>query len=158
MTIAVAREEGYAGPMRALTKDQAREILRRRYIERPGLLPVIAIDAVVGEELVDSAVNFGPPRPLRWYQQSLNAQGAALRVDGAIGPATLAAHRALNARVGRPAACLALLGELDARQLAEYDRLVRINPRLRVFHRGWVRQRIGNVDRGRCLEPQETGR
>lgn len=150
VTIAVARAEGYTGSMRALTKEQAREILHRRYVARPGLLPVIAIDAAVGEELVDSAVNFGPSRPLRWYQQALNAEGAALSVDGVIGPRTLAEHRDLQARVGRTPACLRLLDALDARQLAEYQRLVRANARLKVFYRGWVNNRIGNVSRAKC--------
>jgi hypothetical protein len=43
-----------------------------------------------------------------------------------------------------------MLNSLDGHQRDEYARLVRVNPKLRVFHKGWVAHRVGNVDRRKC--------
>jgi hypothetical protein len=43
-----------------------------------------------------------------------------------------------------------MLDSLDRQQRAEYDRLVRVNGKLRVFYRGWINHRIGNVKRSEC--------
>jgi hypothetical protein len=62
----------------------------------------------------------------------------------------VAAFSACQQRIGATKLCIATLDRLDASQLAEYQRLVRANPKLNVFFRGWTRNRIGNVDRRRC--------
>ena len=67
-----------------------------------------------------------------------------------VGPATIAAYKSCQGRVGAATLCRVTIDRLDAYQRAEYDRLVRVNPDLRVFHRGWVTHRIGNVDKSRC--------
>ena len=158
VTERVARAAGYRGDMRFFPKHGtgpvkicADSIYFEQYIKRPGFLPVIEADPAVGGELVDSAVNFGPPRPSRWFQQSMNELGAAgLSVDGKIGPATVRAYRTLQARLGKVAACVRTLDRLDDKQRAEYDRLVRVNPKLRAFYKGWIAHRIGNIDRKTC--------
>lgn len=43
-----------------------------------------------------------------------------------------------------------MLDQMDGWQKAKYDRIVGVNPRLKVFHRGWINKRIGNVDRAKC--------
>jgi hypothetical protein len=70
--------------------------------------------------------------------------------DCKIGPKSVAAYRSLQVHLGRFDACVKTLDRLDAKQRAEYDRLVRVNPKLKVFHRGWINHRIGNVDRKTC--------
>lgn len=153
-----ARAAGYRGDMRYFPKSCtgraticAKGIYLERYIAKPGYLPLIEADPAVGEEIVDSAVNFGPPRPSRWFQQSMNELGGGpIAVDGVVGPATIAAYRRLQVRFGDVAACRMTLDTMDAKQLAEYRRLVRVNAKLKVFYRGWVAKRIGNVDRARC--------
>ncbi len=158
VTERVARAAGYRGDMRFFPKHCtgpvkicADSIYFEQYIKRPGFLPVIEADPAVGGELVDSAVNFGPPRPSRWFQQSMNELGGAgLSVDGKIGPATVRSYRTLQARLGEVAACVRTLDRLDAKQRAEYDRLVRVNPKLRAFYKGWIAHRIGNIDRKTC--------
>lgn len=153
-----ARAAGYRGDMRYFPKTCtgraticAEDIYLRKYIAKPGYLPVIEADPAVGEELVDSAVNFGPPRPSRWFQQSMNELGGGpIVVDGLVGPASVGAYRKLQVRFGKVAACVKTLDRMDAKQLAEYQRLVRVNTKLRVFYRGWVNKRIGNVDRAKC--------
>ena len=159
VTERVARDAGYRGDMRDFKRTCtvegevcAESIYRRDYIERPGYLPLIEIDPVVAEEVIDTAVNMGPGRPSRWFQRAVNAScGTALAVDGRIGPATVKAWRDCRANLG-PRVCVAMLSRLDGYQEQEYDRLVRVNPSLRVFRRGWQNHRIGNVDRARCDE------
>lgn len=150
ITEQVARQNGFSGDMRRLSQTEAFAIYERQYIRAPGFLPLVEIDPVVAEEVIDTAVNMGPSRPSRFFQRAVNDLcGTRLTVDGRIGPVTVAAWRDCRANLGAPV-CTAMLDHLDRQQRGEYDRLIRVNPRLRVFHRGWINHRIGNVDRGRC--------
>lgn len=151
ITKKVAVAHGYSGPMRDLPKGVARDIYIATYIEAPGFMPIVAAEPAVAEELVDSGVNMGPVRPSRWFQQSLNhLAGAKLKVDGRVGPASVAAFKGYQLRVGRVPSCVAMLDRLDAVQLAFYDGLVRADPTQKRFYKGWKRMRIGNVDRRHC--------
>ncbi len=151
ITKKVAIANGYAGPMRTLPREVAHSIYYGRYIVAPGYEPLVSIDAPVAEELFDTTVNMGAPRPSRWFQLSINTQcGTKLTIDGRVGLGTIAAYRACQAKVGATPLCRGTLDRLDTAQKAEYDRLVRVNPKLKVFHRGWVAHRIGNVDRAKC--------
>lgn len=151
ITKRVAVANGYTGPMRTIPHDVVVSIYHDDYLVAPGYEPLIAIDAAVTEELFDTTVNMGPARPGRWFQQSINAQcGARLVVDGRVGPATIGAYRACQSKLGATSLCLAMLDRLDGLQRGEYDRLVRVNPTLKRFHRGWTTHRIGNVDRAKC--------
>ena len=148
ITKKVAVAHGYTGPMRTIPDDVVQSIYYRDYLVAPGYEPLVALDAAVTEELFDTTVNMGPARPSRFFQQSLNEICPTLnvRVDGKVGPATIAAF----SRCQRTLLCQAMLPRLDAKQLAEYDRLVRVNPNLKVFYRGWVNRRIGNVPMAKC--------
>lgn len=151
ITVQVARENGYTGPMRTLPREVAESIYYDRYLVKPGLAPLISIDAAVTEELFDTTVNMGPARPSRWFQESINALcGTRLAVDGQIGARTIAAYSTCQKDAGAVKLCGRMLDRLDASQRAEYDRLIRVNPSLKVFHKGWVAHRIGNVDRKKC--------
>lgn len=154
ITVQVARENGYTGPMRTLPREVAESIYYDRYLVAPGLAPLISIDAAVTEELFDTTVNMGPPRPSRWFQDGINALcGTRLAVDGQIGARTIAAYSACQKEAGAVKLCGRMLDRLDTKQRAEYDRLVRVNPNLKAFHKGWIAHRIGNVDRGKCGRP-----
>nr|MBA4770194.1 secretion activating protein [Sphingobium sp.] len=144
--VAVAR--GYTGPMRSIPDEVVYSIYYQDYLVAPGYEPLIALDPAVTQELFDTTVNMGPARPGRFFQESINeiCPTVKLKVDGKVGPATIAGF----ARCQRTLLCLAMIPRLDAKQLAEYDRLVRVNPRLKVFHRGWVNNRIGNVPLEKC--------
>ena len=148
ITEAVARKDGYTGHMRNFPKEWANDIIFTGYIKEPGFLPIIEISPAVGEEIVDSAVNFGPARPSCWFQQSLNELGASprLKVDCRIGPRSIEAFQWFTGK----RFCVAMLDKMDAKQTAEYQRLVRVNPKLKVFYRGWINKRVGNVDRKKC--------
>lgn len=148
ITKKVAVDHGYTGPMRALPREVTESIYYQSYLVKPGYAPLIPLDDAVTEELFDTAVNMGPARPSRWFQQSLNEICPALKlsVDGKVGPATIAGF----SRCQRILLCQAMLPRIDAKQRAEYDRLVRVNPRLKVFYRGWINHRIGNVSLEKC--------
>src|SRR3546814_15550831 len=68
VTEEVARADGFTGPMKDFPKEWANDIIFKGYIKEPGFLPIIEISPAVGEEIVDSAVNFGPHRPSCWLQ------------------------------------------------------------------------------------------
>jgi hypothetical protein len=76
--------------------------------------------------------------------------GSSIVPDGKVGAGTIAAYSACQARRGATPLCLAMLGSLDGKQRAEYERLVRVNPKLRKFLKGWIANRVGNVDRRKC--------
>jgi lysozyme family protein len=151
VTKRVAVAHGYNGPMRTLPREVAEDIYYEQYLVAPGYEPLIAIDAAVTEELFDTTVNMGPPRPSRWFQQSINSVcGTSIVPDGRVGQSTIAAYSACQVRLGSTRLCLTMLDSLDGKQRAEYERLVRVNPKLRIFLRGWIANRVGNVDRRKC--------
>lgn len=151
ITKTVARQHGYTGPMRTLPRAVAESIYYDTYLVKPGYAPLIALDAAVTEELFDTTVNMGPGRPSRWFQQSINELcGTALPVDGNVGPATVRTFKSCQIKLGATKMCIKMLDRLDSKQRDEYGRLVKVNPRLKVFYKGWVAHRVGNVDRKRC--------
>jgi hypothetical protein len=72
ITKRVAVDHGYTGPMRSLPRGVAESIYYETYLVKPGYAPLIDVDAAVTEELFDTTVNMGAPRPSRWFQQSIN--------------------------------------------------------------------------------------
>lgn len=97
ITIATARRNGYTGPMRDLSRDQAAKIYLNEYVIEPGFMRIAAINMAIAEELVDSGVNCGTSRPGPWLQRTLNLLNREAKlfpdlvVDGVLGPATQAA-------------------------------------------------------------------
>lgn len=151
VTVAVARENGYTGPMRELRIEDAQEIYLDKYIKSPNFLPMVAVQPAVAEKLVDAGVNTGPARPSRWFQQSLNAlsnNGKSFpqtSVDGKVGPHTVQTYQALEKVRGKVKACQLVLKLLDAYQATYYVSIN--NP---TFTTGWIDHRIGNVPLDKC--------
>lgn len=159
VTEQVARDYGYRGDMRQFPRHCdgpasvcADAVYVRSYIAAPGYMPLVEIEPAVARELIDTAVNMGPRRPNRWYRQTMTVLGGGALPDSAasLGSADVAAYRMLQAKLGVAPACIATLDALDVRQEVEYRRLAAANPRLRRFLKGWLRNRIGNVDRRSC--------
>lgn len=161
ITVQVAREHGYAGPMQNLPKGMAQDIYIKTYIEAPKFDRVLERSPAVGTKLVDIGVNAGPGRSARWFQQSLNDLSRAGRdygqivADGAVGSRTLAAYSALEQRRGRVKACELTLKLLDGYQTAHYTRLAQGKANAS-FIVGWLDHRVGNVPAERCLETVEV--
>lgn len=115
-----------------IAKDaEVHAIYRREYWERPriGELP-FRLALVV----FDSGVNCGPARAVEWCQDAIASDD--VKVDGIIGPITLAGARASSEiRVA--------LGVI-ARRSEFYQRLIQNDPSQQIFERGW-RRRIANL-------------
>ena len=157
VTVAVARDHGYTGPMRSMPVEKARDIYAVTYIRVPQFDRVLAKSPAVGTKLVDAGVNAGPGRAARWFQQSLNDLSRAgrdyppIKVDGAIGRDTLSAYAALEKRRGRVKACELTLKLLDGYQTAHYAQLAQ-GAANASFIVGWVDTRVQNVPLARCAE------
>jgi lysozyme family protein len=147
ITLAVARANGYDGPMEDLPLSLAREIYRKRYIVRPAFDKVALVDAHVAEELIDTGVNMGPARAAEMLQRWLNgfnekgSQYADLFVDGAIGEVTLSALRKFMRRRGAEGGRV-LVAALNCTQGVRYLELAEDNQSQESFLYGWLRTRV----------------
>ena len=152
VTVAVARQHGYQGPMISLPKEMAADIYYKDYIDKPGYLPLIQLSPALGEEVVDSGVNAGPGRSSLWFQKSLNALNRGgrdypnIEEDGRLGPASIAAYRSLVRVRGRVDACKMMIKLMDAYQIQHYLSLKNMT----MFTPGWINHRIGNVPLEKC--------
>lgn len=82
ITVAVARENGYVGPMKDMDQSVAKVIYARKY-----WLPVFdQLPYAVAFQIFDAAVNSGVGQAVRWLQRSVGVAD-----DGKLGPVTLAA-------------------------------------------------------------------
>ena len=106
ITQAVARQQGYAGDMRAMPQAEAVAIYRRLYWIRPQIDLISLRAPALAAELFDTGVNMGPAVAIGFLQRALNAlnRGASdypdVPIDGQIGPKTLAALDGFLARRG----------------------------------------------------------
>ena len=147
ITVAVARANGYTGPMRSMPRDTAKDIYRRKYFVLPGFDRVAKQSAAVAEELFDTGVNMGPSVASTFLQRllnGLNRQGkdyADIGVDGDIGPATLRALKAYLAKRGKDGE-RALLKGLNALQGARYVALAEGRSANEDFLHGWLLNRL----------------
>ncbi|MDQ0035837.1 lysozyme family protein [Variovorax boronicumulans] len=124
ITIAVARAEGYTGPMRDLPVDTAKEIYRKRYwtAVRADELPDL-----VRFDVFDGAVNHGASQSAKWLQRAVGAQP-----DGVIGAQTVAAARAAGSQIG---------AHYNGQRLQFYTDLT-IWPK---YSKGWARRVASNL-------------
>ena len=149
ITQAVARAQGYAGPMRQLQREEAAAIYRRIYWTRPRLDEIATRSDRVAAELFDTGVNMGPAVAVTFLQRALTAlnRNASdypdLVPDGRVGAATLSAlDRFFNVR-GKPGGETVLLRALEALQGERYLRLAERRPANEAFLYGWLANRIG---------------
>lgn len=155
-TVAVARANGYTGPMRTMPKAECQRILQREYFEKPGFMPIIAREPVLAYEIIDSGVNAGQGRAGLWFQASLNvfSRGGRdypeIKTDGKVGPATIAAFDSLRRVRGPKRACELMVKSADAYQAAHYQKLCTGSTALSSFCVGWFDHRIGNAPIAKC--------
>jgi lysozyme family protein len=148
ITVAVARANGYAGPMRALPLDTARAIYRKLYWLAPRFDAVAAHAPDIAAELFDTGVNMGPPVATSFLQRALNAlnRGASdypdIPVDAHVGDATLAALSAFLKRRGSGGEAV-LRKAIEALQGERYVALAESRPANEAFLYGWLANRIG---------------
>lgn len=148
ITEAVARQDGYAGAMRALPRSIAAAIYRRRYWEAPRLDQVAVRSPALAAEMFDTGVNMGTMVAVGFLQRVLNAlnRGAVdypdLGLDGVIGPVTLGALDTFLRKRGRDAEAV-LVKAVEALQGERYLSLAERRPANEAFLYGWIANRIG---------------
>lgn len=125
VTAAVARANGYPGPMHALTQEWAMGLYQAKYWNtiRADELP-----EVVRFEAFDLAVNAGPTQAVKLLQRA-----AGTAEDGILGPVTMGALRAADGA--------RLLRRLQAYRLKFYTSLKTFN----AFGAGWVNRVANNM-------------
>jgi lysozyme family protein len=149
ITEAVARANGYAGPMPQLPREDAALIYRRLYWLRPRLDEVAERSWSIAAELFDTGANMGPAVAVTFLQRALTALNRNgtdypdLTPDGRIGDRTLAALDAFLAIRGNSSGETVLLRALEALQGERYLRLAERRPANEAFLYGWLANRIG---------------
>ncbi len=126
ITLRTAREAGYTGSMRELTRAQAKEIYRTAYW---GRARCDEYDGAIAFQVFDAAVNHGIGNAIRFLQRA-----AGVADDGAVGPVTMAAIKAMTVTD--------VLARFNAARLTFYTNLTTWPS----FGRGWARRIAGNLN------------
>ena len=108
-----------------LTKDGAKEIYKEVYWDKN---KVESLSEDLRHIYFDMCVNQGRGRAVKILQQSANAKGAELKVDGGMGPMTIAAMEGVE------------LQRVRAYRIKYYADLVTRKPDLERFYFGWFRR------------------
>jgi lysozyme family protein len=149
ITEAVARANGYAGPMASLPRAEAAAIYRRLYWLRPPFDEIAMRSPAIAAELLDTGANMGPAVAVTFLQRALTALNRNgkdypdLTPDGRIGPTTLGALDAFLKLRGQESGETVLLRALEALQGERYLRLAERRPANEAFLYGWLANRIG---------------
>lgn len=144
VTEAVARANGYTGPMREMPMSVATNIYRKRYFIDPGFESIYLLSPAIAEELFDTGVNMGTSVPGPWLQRLLNVFNDSktdLVVDGKIGPATIVALRLFLNKRGSEGETVMVRG-LNCLQGCRYIELTEKREQNRAFVYGWIRTRV----------------
>jgi lysozyme family protein len=148
VTEQVARAYGYRGDMRALPRETAEDIYRKRFWFGPKFDQVAKRYPRVAEELLDTGVNMGQTIAAGFLQRALNLLNREasdypdIGVDGNIGPMTLHALDAFKAKRGAEGEAV-LLKALDGFQVSRYADITEARPKNEAFFYGWIANRIG---------------
>ena len=110
-----------------LTKDGAKEIYKEVYWDKN---KVESLSEDLRHIYFDMCVNQGRGRAVKILQQSANAKGAGLKVDGGMGPKTIAAMDGVE------------LDRVRAYRVKYYADLVTRKPDLEKFYFGWFRRAL----------------
>lgn len=125
ITKRVAVENGYTGPMRELTREEAKAIYKRAYWDKA---KADQYDGAISFQLFDAAVNHGITQAIKFLQRAVGTTA-----DGIVGPKTLAAIAAMDVDD--------VLMRFNAERLQFYTDLSTWS----TFGRGWARRVAGNL-------------
>ncbi len=148
VTVAVARANGYFGPMKDMTREQAAGVYRTRYWQAPKFDQLAAVSLRIAAKLFDVGVNMGPATGVTFLQRSLNVLNrgaqdfADTAADGAIGVGTITALSAFL-RLRGAAGEAVLLKAINCLQGARYVELAEGRTADEEFEFGWLANRIG---------------
>lgn len=148
ITVAVARAYGYTGPMREMTREQAKKIYAQKYWHSQRLDQIASISFEVAAEIYDTGVNMGETWGATFLQRALNVFNLQskkypdMTVDGRIGPMTIEAFKAFHQYRGE-AGVRVLLKTLNSLQGARYVELAEARAKNEEFVYGWMANRVG---------------
>jgi lysozyme family protein len=97
----------------------------------------IANDAIA-QKLLDTAINIGQGTAAKLLQKSLCDIGIPVKVDGLMGPKTIDATNRADPEK--------LMAILKARLIEQYQALIKRNPALDKYRRGWLRRAMWGGD------------
>lgn len=147
VTIAVARNYGYDGPMIDMPREIAVRIYEDLYWNSLRLDEICAMSEPIAAELADTGVNMGIGRAARFLQRSLNAFNQRadlfpdLTVDGYIGGKSIQALTVyLQARATDGEKVM--MRALNALQGARYIKLAESREKDEDFVFGWMLNRV----------------
>lgn len=128
ITLRTARESGYLGSMRDITRDQAKTIYKIGYWDRA---QADNYDGAIAFQLFDAAVNHGIGNAIRFLQRAVRVAD-----DGDVGTVTIDAVRSMDVTD--------VLMRFNAARLKFYTDL----STWPTFGRGWARRIVGNLNHG----------
>lgn len=151
VTEAVARADGYEGPMDQLPRERAVSIYLRKYFYAPGFHHILPLSEAIAAELFEVEVNLPPGKAATFLQRALNGlndphgKGVTLfpnlEVDGDLGTTSLGALEkflGMRKREGE----LALLKLQNAQQAVYYIERTEKRPKSKKFLFGWTLKRV----------------
>lgn len=147
ITEQVARRHGFTGSMKELSFNLAKLIYQSDYWNPMRLDDIAILSKDVAEELFDTGVNQGVKQAGTYLQRSLNVlnrQGkdyADLKIDGNIGPKTIAAFISLVGKRGHDGK-IVLLRMLNSLQGARYIEISEAREANEEFIFGWFLNRV----------------
>lgn len=142
ITEAVARANGYQGPMDQLPPEWATRIYKSQYWDTLRLDQIADVSERLAFEMFDTGVNMGIGRSGTFLQRALNALGSSeIKSDGVIGPMTMASLKAFLAHRGRDGETV-LLRMLNALQATRYIEICEADQTQKRFIYGWLLQRV----------------
>lgn len=150
ITVAVARANGYTGPMRNMPKATAIQIYRKKYWIAPRFDLVAQISEKIAAELFDTGINMGQSVASQFLQLALNGLNRRERdypdilVDGIIGNQTITTLGKYMAR-NQPNSEVRMLKLLECQQGARYLNLTINREKNEDFLNGWIDNRISLV-------------
>lgn len=148
ITVKVARNNGYTGPMKDLPSETAQEIARKEYWLKPGLSDIATLSRSIALELFDTNFNLYYGFAMTSLQRALNAlnrnhlEWGDVVVDGRFGTGTFdALKKYLQKRASQNGERM-MLRILNSLQGAEYIRQAEANQDKREFLFGWFAKRV----------------
>ncbi len=147
ITEAVARAEGYIGPMSALPLSTVKAIYQRRYWNSLRLDAIAELSKPIALKLFDIGVNMGRGTSAKFLQRTLNALNRQqvdyldMVVDGVIGAKTITAFTIfMNKR--KQQGEVVLLKAFSSLQGARYIELAESREQNEAFVFGWLANRV----------------
>jgi len=151
ITQVTAREYGYTGDMRNLTREMALAIYKKLWWDRMRLDQITAMSPLLADRMFDFGINAGRANCIKSLQRVLNVlnrQGKLyddIDADGGIGPATLTALGGFVKARGA-AGLNRLMFALCCHQVSYYTEISEKRVQNEEFTYGWYDRVYGEMD------------